>query len=51
MKWDVEYTDEFGEWWGSLNEKEQACVSASVDLLELIGPGLGFPHSSDIKGS
>jgi len=51
MKWDVEYTDEFGDWWDSLNEKEQACVSASVDLLELIGPGLGFPHSSDIKGS
>ncbi|PTR18550.1 MULTISPECIES: type II toxin-antitoxin system RelE/ParE family toxin [unclassified Pseudomonas] len=51
MKWDVEYTDEFGDWWGNLNEKEQACVSASVDLLELIGPGLGFPHSSDIKGS
>jgi len=37
--------------WGDLNEKEQACVSASVDLLELFGPGLGFPHSSDIKGS
>ncbi|VVO46021.1 MULTISPECIES: type II toxin-antitoxin system RelE/ParE family toxin [Pseudomonas] len=51
MKWDVEYTDEFGGWWVGLDEKEQASISASVDLLELFGPGLGFPQSSDIKGS
>ncbi len=25
-------------------------MSASVDLLGLFGPGLRFPHSSDIKG-
>lgn len=23
MKWDVEYTDEFGDWWEGLSETEQ----------------------------
>ena len=30
MKWDVEYTDEFGEWWASLSEGEQESLVASV---------------------
>ncbi|BDB19173.1 toxin RelE [Pseudomonas sp. CYM-20-01] len=51
MSWDVEYTDEFGDCWEDLGAKEQVSVSASVDLLVLLGPGLGFPHSSAIKGS
>ena len=51
MSWEVEYTDEFGAWWEALGTKEQISVSASVDLLGLLGPGVGFPHSSDIKGS
>lgn len=40
MVWDIEYTDEFGDWWGGLDAKEQSSVAASVDLLELFGPGL-----------
>lgn len=51
MEWDVEYTDEFGEWWGMLNEEEQDDIAVSVGLLEKLGPNLKFPHSSDIKGS
>ncbi|MBV6661592.1 type II toxin-antitoxin system RelE/ParE family toxin [Pseudomonas yamanorum] len=51
MSWDVEYMDEFGGWWGELDTKEQSSVSASMDLLGFLGPGLGFPHSSDIKGA
>jgi hypothetical protein len=51
MKWDVEYTDEFEEWWESLSESEQEDISASVQLLEERGPNLGFPHSSSISGS
>ena len=31
MKWDVEYTDEFGEWWASLSEGEQESLVASVN--------------------
>lgn len=51
MKWDIEYTDEFGEWWDSLTEEEQESVEASVELLEEYGPRLSFPYSSGINGS
>ena len=51
MTWDVEYTDEFGEWWASLAADEQESLAASVRLLEEHGPMLGFPHSSGINGS
>ncbi|MBN2978924.1 type II toxin-antitoxin system RelE/ParE family toxin [Pseudomonas lactucae] len=51
MGCDIEYTDEFADWWDDLGEREQVSVCASVDLLGLFGPGLGYPHSSDIKGS
>ncbi|HSX93299.1 MAG TPA: type II toxin-antitoxin system RelE/ParE family toxin [Hydrogenophaga sp.] len=51
MAWDVEYTDEFGDWWERLSEDEQASVAASVQLLEIKGPSLPFPHSSGINGS
>lgn len=51
MAWDVEYTDEFGQWWAELSQDEQESVAASVRLLEERGPTLGFPHSSGIHGS
>ncbi len=50
-KWDVEYTDELGEWWADLSESEQESIDSSVRLLEVKGPNLGFPHSSGIEGS
>jgi len=51
VTWEVEYTDEFGDWWSGLSEREQESVAASVQLLEELGPSLGFPHSSGISGS
>ncbi len=51
MNWEVEYTDEFGDWWSDLTESEQESVRASVKLLEELGPNLRFPHSSGINGS
>jgi hypothetical protein len=51
VAWKVEYTDEFGLWWTSLTEDEQADLSASVELLELHGPQLGRPHVDTINGS
>lgn len=51
MACDVEYTDEFGEWWDTLDEQDRRQVAMSVRLLEDNGPALGFPHSSQIKGS
>jgi hypothetical protein len=51
MAWQVEYTDEFGDWWDTLNEEEQVDVDAIVGLLEEKGPNLPYPYSSDVKGS
>jgi hypothetical protein len=51
MTWDVEYTDEFAQWWESLPEKQQASLDASIGLLTEVGPFLGFPHSSGVVGS
>ena len=51
MNWEVEYTDEFEQWWEHLTESEQVAVAASVGLLEAHGPALGFPHSSGIGSS
>ena len=51
MKWEVEYTDEFGDWWGALTEAEQESIRASVKLLGEFGPNLLFPHTSGINAS
>jgi hypothetical protein len=51
MNWDIEYTNEFGDWWATLSVSEQESVSASVQLLGQFGPALRFPHSSGIKGA
>ncbi|MCC7264910.1 MAG: type II toxin-antitoxin system RelE/ParE family toxin [Candidatus Latescibacteria bacterium] len=51
MGWDVEYTDELGVWWDSLDEGEQDSVAAYVRLLEERGPELPFPYSSGVESS
>ncbi len=51
MEWQIEYTDEFEEWWYSLNEEEQEAIATSVGLLEKLGPNLPRPHSDTVKGS
>ena len=51
MEWDVEYTDEFGEWFSALSLQEEQKVAASVNLLVMHGPRLGFPYTSNVKGS
>lgn len=51
VAWDVEFTDEFGAWWDELSEEEQESVRAIVELLQARGPFLGYPYSSDIRGS
>ncbi len=51
MKWEVEFTNEFGGWWESLDDDEQDSVDVSVHLLEACGPSLGFPHSSKVNNS
>lgn len=42
MAWEVEFTDEFEEWWDSLTGDEQDSIDISVGLLEEFGPILNF---------
>ena len=49
--WDVEYTEQFEQWWADLTLAEQRSVGLAVDLLEEKGPNLDFPHSSGIRSS
>lgn len=51
MEWNVEYTDEFEDWWNDLLESFQEDISAYVNLLIEKGPQLPFPFSSGINGS
>lgn len=38
MEWEVEFRDEFSNWWDGLSEAEQVDVNAKVILLRKIGP-------------
>lgn len=51
MTWNVEYTDEFGNWWAILDDGEQDAIAVVVMLLEHKGPFLPYPYSSSIEGS
>lgn len=51
MKWNVEYTDQFEEWFVGLSEKEQDSVDKVIIMLEQLGPTLPFPYSSGINNS
>ena len=51
MGWEVEFTDQFGEWWQTLTEDQQDDIAHSVGLLTELGPALGFPYSSKVNGS
>ena len=48
MAWEVEYTDEFGDWWSNLTETQQDRVAATIRLLAARGPSLPFPFSSGV---
>jgi hypothetical protein len=51
MAWEIEYTDEFGDWWGTLAEAEHVAIDAHVQGLERRGPNLPFPYSSAVNGA
>ena len=51
MSWEVEYTNEFGEWWHDLSADQQDAVVAKVGLLMEHGPNLPYPHSSGVQSS
>lgn len=51
VEWEVEYTDEFEEWWNRLTEAEQEELASKVNLLMKYGPALKRPHSDVITTS
>ncbi len=51
MAWEVEYTDEFGEWWEGLTEDEQDAVDRCVICLKDEVPRLKEPYSKRIESS
>jgi hypothetical protein len=51
MAYEVEFTDEFGEWWDDLTTDEQESVRAYVKLLQDYGVALKHPYSSSVETS
>jgi hypothetical protein len=51
MKWEVEYTDQFSDWFEDLTGSQKSSVIAAVDVLGEAGPGLGRPFVDTIKSS
>jgi hypothetical protein len=51
VKWEVEFTDEFGQWWRTLTERQQDGVAKSVGMLADLGPALDYPHSTKVLSS
>ncbi len=51
MTWEVEYTDEFGEWWATITAEQQEAVTAAVSVLQDGGPALGRPLVDTIRSS
>lgn len=49
--WEVEFTDEFEQWWRTLTQNEQESLSASVKILRQMGPLLGRPYAGTVQGS
>lgn len=51
MVWEVKVSDEFIEWYDSLNEQEGVSVDCAVDMLVEYGPTLGRPYVDTLNGS
>jgi hypothetical protein len=49
--WEVEFTDEFGLWWDTLEADEQDSITQVVGLLENLGPMLPRPYADTVNGS
>lgn len=51
MAWEVEFTDEFENWWHDLTDAEQDRIDFGVGLLTEYGPALRRPYSDTVGGS
>ena len=50
MAWEIEYTDEYNQWWDTLTDQEQDVVRGKVNRLAFYGRSLSAPHSKPLKG-
>jgi hypothetical protein len=51
MAFEVEFTNEFEQWYVALDEATQDDIDVAVELLQERGPNLPSPYSSAINGS
>lgn len=51
MAWEIEVSDEFIEWYASLDVDECRSIHICTDALERYGPALGRPHVDTVNGS
>jgi hypothetical protein len=51
VAWEVEFTDEFGEWWEGLTVAAQTDVDATVLVLRQFGPALTRPLADTVRNS
>jgi hypothetical protein len=49
--WNLEYTNEFSNWWDELSPGEQDSLRFGIELLIAKGPNLGRPHVDTVHGS
>jgi hypothetical protein len=49
MVWNVEYTNEFAEWYRGLSERQQDDITASALLLMELGPQLPSPIRLELR--
>ena len=51
VQWEVEYTDQFEEWWNTLDDEAQEDIDAVVRVLEAVGPALTRPYADTVDDS
>ena len=51
MRWKIERTREFEEWWSALSPAERRQLISSIGILEGTGPGTGRPFVDSVNGS
>lgn len=51
VEWEIEFTDEFREWWDGLSADEQDSVRDVVAILRQRGPSLKRPYADSLQGS
>jgi hypothetical protein len=49
--WEIEFTDQFEEWWDELTVDQQVSLRKQVRLLANVGPSLGRPAVDRIQSS